>query len=321
MSFRFNHPRFPAAKIFAACILGIAFAGIAPQQLHGRSIEFSEPTIPAFGTNLNSLLSKSELPDVSGLYKPVLPGSSKFPGSLKPLPVARPRAVSPGAKNWALMSPDEMMQNIIQRDILKSPQTERGNGLDLSSPTDSYNSLLRRDTATNQFEKFNWRGSSRDTNRFDNNSDVFREYDPYGSSNKRNWLNKSQDSLSSSGKSESFWDVLKKPDYNSPEALQARKAQAERVDAFKKLLEPSVPAPTTVAVNPLPQSSSSLGALGIGTDPASSYSPAAAPAVFLGGPNTPAPPKVPVAPGQAPLPTYTPPPKPKPAFASPSRRF
>src|ERR1051325_10242258 len=302
MSFSFNYPKRPAFKAFAACCLGFALTGAASQRSLGGSIEFSDPTAPVIGTNLSLLLQKSELPEANNSSRTL--GGSKLPNSsLRPIPQSR--VVSPGSKNWVLMSPDEMMQSIIQRDILKTPQG--ANGPEISSAMASFN--FRRDSGTNQFGASGWGGNFGDTNRL-SKPDVFKEYDPFGSPYKRNSQNAQnslQDWLWTSRKSESVWDFFRKPDDDSPEAVQARKAQVERIEAFKKLLAPSAIASPAVAAVTAPQPSTGFPGLnGFGTDPANSFNPAAAPVAILTGPSIPTPPKTPIAPGQSPLPAYTP---------------
>ena len=310
----FNHG---AAKRVA--LIGVfAIAGSLEPRMLARPIEFSEPSNPTVTTNVSGLGAKPPtFPQITGSSRPSQSGGN-FSQSLNPLP-PRPNVPNPRnadrMKNWTLMTPDEMMQNMLERDGLKLPDPKK-DAPDLDPSASLENLYLHRmsqkDRATNSFGAFALSG---ETNRSGYQSGAFDSYDPFGANSRK----RSEENSFGAEKSSPLMDFFKSVDDQSPEALRAKKIEEDRLDAFRKtLVSPTVSAP------PLDSPASRLPAYGgLSASSDTLNSPPGVPNLSpLPTPSAPKIPQAPAAPGQSSLTPYTAPIKPKAVgFSAPQRTF
>jgi hypothetical protein len=321
MSFSLKNPKGATMRIFAGICVVLGLGFLAEFAAQGRSIEFSEPEGSLTATNLNSLAPNPSIVDPYNVGQKSLLGTQKLPGnSMRPLPP--PRVVRSGssanrngstAKSWAIMTPDEMMQSLVERDVFKMPRSDSG-----ENGSDSSYQIFRHNSVTNRFDSSDSLRGGSDTNRFGSESDFLRSYDPFGSQERRNLQGNSRNSSVFGDKPDSTWDFFKRTDDNSPEAIKERKAQVDRVDAFKKMLDTTASVSTPKSA--IPQPSFGFGTPAMNSSLFNPGSPSSVP--VLAAPTAPTAPTAPLAPGQSPVVTYTPLPKPKATgFEIQKRRF
>jgi len=316
------------------CCLGTGGVFDSAQgQMQGRPIEFSEPTSSTLATNVSGLGAKiSEMQNIQDrLARPNgfnLEG--RQPNSLRPLP---PRGASYSQqrrdsrdKNWVQMSPDEMIQSMMGRNIYKLPDssaTEPGG----SSLEQLYLQASRDSVPTNRMGTFDL-GRSRETSPLGNASEDWNPFSAYPG--RRLAPDTARDAGGTSGKPLGLADFLRRGEDSSPEALRQQKAQMDRLEEFRRSLDIQTPAIAPSFSSP---SDRSPGIARIGSDPsalpgASVRSPAgqAGQGVnpLFAPPTARLAPTAPLAPGQSSLtPSPSPmPSKPKPVlFSAPQRTF
>lgn len=245
MSVRFNISSGGCARFVLLCSLGIS--GLAVSPLAGRPIEFSEPSKSALTADVSGLGVKPlDLPSVEDRvftphsYKSSPAGDYNMRPStaMRRVPVQnnRPPGLFDQPKNWTQMTPDEMMQSLMERDTLKLPSYgANGKSSEAWSLKNRYN--LQTPASKNDL-----RNNARATNRLDaaamNANDPFASY--YGRRN-------SPDNLPAAGanvgRPQNWSYLLHGNEESSPGALRERKAQADRQDDFRRTLnlQPSEP--------------------------------------------------------------------------------
>lgn len=315
-----RHSLKTCSRLAAVVCLALAILAEGAWSVAARPIEFSEPT-EATATNLNTLATKSAMPDPYTFNKPNGFSADAYRPSLKPMPARRFVPLNAGeSQPNSLPTVDEMTQTFIERDFLKTPRSD-------SNPNDpgAYSQIYRRDAMTNRMNFDLWKGGGQ-TNLFDASSDVLRSYDPFGAYARGtgNMLDHGTTPAQQVGQPDSAWSVFGKPQDLSPADIQERRAQMERVEEFRKLLAtPIVPATAAARQRPV-AGIPSLPNVNVAENPLhrdNTFNPAGAPS-FAPMLNIPAAPIAPTAPGQAAIPTYTRPPAPKPTgFDAPMRKF
>jgi hypothetical protein len=329
MSFSFKIFRRTAARV--ALLFCVGTSGLVSLQSHGRPIEFSEPT----GTNLTA--------NVSGLGTKTtgLPGaqesifSHSFNTPIDTPSNLRPLAPLPGSvtirnnnrgdreKNWMLMTPDEMMQSLINRDVYKQPRfgTSAYDLQQAISRNRYYPQTSRQNSRTNQFGAYDFRSLSSETNQWGNASDSFTLNDPFAAyASKRPSRGGQPGSDLNASTTFSLSDLFKSSD-DKPNAFGDRKALANHLEEFKKNLDSQTPGANHGLLNAAP------GDNGFGkfSDPlpGSSFSSVPEkPKSALTPPGVRLAPTAPAGPDQV-SPTLSPssaPPKPKPVLPSPPQR-
>jgi hypothetical protein len=337
MSFSFKIVRRGVARLVLVFCLGIA--GRAGLPAHGRPIEFSQPTGPNVNTNVSELGAKSPgLPSLEdSAFKPNSfhstigePNSMKPPTPLPGSPIIRANTRLDRNKNWGIMTSDEMMQSLIVRNVYKQPRSgAEANDLGPAASVESYSlQMFRQNSLTNRLRAYDFRGGSRETNRWDNAYDALNSADPFGAQAGRRILPGGPlSSDSNSGRPFSLSDFFRGGDDLSPDAIRERKALADHLDEFRRLLDPQTPGANVGAMNPA-TGSSGVGGLGNSSAqrPGGSFSslPEKINSVFVppGVPVAPVAPVAPLAPGQtSPTPSpNTEPSKPKSQIVAPLRR-
>jgi hypothetical protein len=322
MRFSFKISKCAATK--SVVLLGIfALFFTTQSSLRARPIEFSEPSNPTLATNVNSLATKpSLLPDIIGNSRSS-PMNQNFSQSLAPLPA---QAVVPSRdaqrlKNWSLMTPDEMMRDMLERDGLKVPGAkDTDDDLDPSASMENLylHRMAQRNRNTNSFGAFDARGRFGRTNDWGNSSDGFDGYDPFQSNAGKN----PDDNSAAAKRRSALFDFFKSRDVETPESLREKKAEEDQLDAFRKMI-----APPTVTANPSfssPSASARPGGYGNLSLPSSTFNstPGVPTLSPMPTPSAPTVPMAPAAPGQTSLTPYTAPSKPKPVgFSAPQRTF
>jgi len=305
--------------------LGIGgFLDLGKSALPARPIEFSEPADTTVSTNVGAWNGQSTgLRLEEDQFKPnVLNLSRRLPNSLRPLPpnsVRMPNRTTQ-EKNWMMMSPDEMMQSMIQKDILKLPHPSVGELNPSASVDQIYRQMFQNKSATNRFGAAEARGGSGETNLWGSTSQNWNSSDPFAviANRRPETLNEKLHD----GRAEGWSGLFKSGEDMSPNAIRERKAQAEQMSEYKKFLgyqtpgansafpDPSEAGRSGNALTPLPENSFSSLPVKIVTP--------------LTLPSAPVAPLAPFAPGQSSLTpaTYSPPPKPKSLiFTAPQRKF
>jgi hypothetical protein len=337
MSVSFNIFKREAVRVDRLLCLGAVV--LACLQSQGRPIEFSEPT----GTNLTANVSElgtkpSRLPETErGIFKSDTFNSAIDSDSIKPLKPLRGSATlrnggrQDQGKNWMLMTPEETMQSLIDRDAYKQSRSgASAYGLWPATSLERYHlQTSRQNSATNRLGAYDFPGRSRETNRWDNASGASTLNDPFAAYGGRRPLPGGP--LSSdlnATRPYSLSDLLRSGDDMSSDAISGRKALADHMEEFKKSLDPQIPAANHRVLNP----TSGNGGLGNSSDPlpGSSFSslPEKVKSAFA-PPSVRLAPTAPLAPGQTPpdQTSLTPSPnsapsKPKSVISSaPQRRF
>jgi hypothetical protein len=313
MSFSFKIVRCSAARVVLLFCLGIS--GLAGLPAHGRPIEFSEPTDPKVTTSVNELGSKSSsLPSLEdSAFKPN-PFNSTIggPNGMKPLaplpgsPIMRANSRLDRKKNWGLMTSDEMMQSLIVRNVYKQPRFGAGaNDLGPGASVESYSlQMSRQNSLTNRLTAYDFRGGSRETNRWDNASDALNSDDPFAAqAGRRASPGSPLSSDLNAGRPSNLSDLFRAGDDMSPDAIRERKALADHLDEFRRLLDSQTPGANPGAMNPA-TGTPGMGGLGNSSvsRPGSSFSslPEKINSVFT-PPSVPVAPGAPLAPGQTSL--------------------
>ena len=317
------------ARIVLLSCLGISgFFGLVQPSLLGRPIEFSEPTGPTVSTNADTWAGQSTtgLKLESEQFKPnTLDLSRRTPNSLRPLPPtsARLRNRANPEKNWTQMSPDEMMQSMMHKDMLKLTPSGAGAGeLNASSSVeDYYLHMLQNKTATNRLGAADSGGHSGETNLWDNSSGDLKASDPFAAITGRRSDNFLNENLGG-GRADGWPGLLKSGEDMSPDAIRERKAQADQFEDYKRTFGFQAP-----GANPVPPEPAGAVRTANVLAPLAGSSFSSLPAKAIGSftvPSAPLAPAAPFAPGQsslAPAP-YTAPAKPKSLiFSAPQRKF
>ena len=336
MSISFNICRRGAARLVLLFCLGIS--GTADLQAQGRAIEFSEPTDPKVTTSVNALGAKSSrLPNLEDpAFKlnffnlPAGAGNEMKP--LAPLPGSanlRAKSRPDRKKNWGVMTADEMMQDLIVRNVYK--QTRSGAGaydLGPGASVESYSlEMSRRNSLTNRWGAYAVRSGSTETNRWGYAADAFNADAAFApQAGRRTSPGSPLSSDLNAGRPSSLADFFRVGDERSPEAIRERQALADHLDEFRRLLEVQTSGGNSSAMNPA-TSMPGLGGRGNPSVPlpGSSFSslPEKNSSVFT-PPGAPVAPIAPLAPDQM---NATPLPDPKPAkpksqiMSSPQRKF
>jgi hypothetical protein len=333
MSFSFKIVRPGVARWVLLSSLGIG--GLAGLPARGRPIEFSEPTDPKATTSVNELgLKSSSLPSLEDNTFTPNPFKSNFgdANNVKPLapmygsPNVRP---NPRKKNSGLMTSDEMIQSLIVRNGYKQPRFgAAANDLGPGASVESYSmQMSRQNSLTNQLGAYNFRGGSRETNRWDNAADALNSDNPFAAQAGRRTSPGSLLSLdSNASRPSSLSDLFRGGDDMSPDAIRERKALADHLDEFRRLLDSQTTAANPGVMNPA-AGTSGMDAQGNSSvsRPGSSFSslPEKINSVFT-PPSVPVAPGAPLAPGQTSL-SLSPNPEPsKPKsqiISSPRRKF
>lgn len=334
MSFSLKIVRRSAARVVLLFCLGISGLGGLPAR--GRPIEFSEPTDPKVTTSVNELGSKSSsLPSIEDrAFKPNSFNSPiGKPNDMKPLAPLhgsvnmRANSRLDRKKNWGIMTSDEMMQSLIMRNVYKQPRLGAvANDLGPGASVESYSlEMSRRNSLTNRLGAYDFRGGSRETNRWGNASDALNSDDPFAAqAGRRTSPGSPLNSDLNAGRSSSLSDLFRGGDDMSPDAIRERKALADHLDEFRRLLDAQTSGANSGAMNPATRATG-MGGKGNSSAPwpGSSFSslPEKNNSVFT-PPGVPLAPDAPLAPGQTSLTPspYPTPSKPKAQVVSPPRR-
>ncbi len=316
------------ARFFLLCCLGAG--GLAEFPAPARPIEFSEPGVSNLTVNVSGLGGKpAELPDVGErVFRPhnydatqgIVSGIKLQAGS--PAAVFRANNRAPGLfdrdKNWLLQTPQDMLQNMMEKDAVKLPVYEAVNKpLNTASVWDPYSlQSSRRNSATKSEAR------SGVTNRLDGGA-VRQANDPFAAfSGHRS----SPDVLTAldinASRPHGVADWLHTGNDSLAENRRDQMDIANQLEIFKKNQGYQMPADTAGWVNPAapPRRDNAFV-----SDVEKSLRPPGGVAVNLFAPPTaPVAPSAPLAPGQTSLTPapYAPPVKPKPLdFSAPRRVF
>jgi hypothetical protein len=259
MSSSFKIFRRTAARV--VLLLCAWSSGLASLQSHGRPIEFSEPT----GTNLTANVSElgnktTKLPGAEGSifsahsFNTPIDTPSKL-RLLAPLPgsaTIQNNSRREREKNWMLMSPDEMMQSLVNREVYKQPRFG-ASAYDLQQTTsrDRYSlQTSHQNSRTNQLGAYDFRGLSSETNRWSNASDTFSFNDPLAAyAGKRPSRGQLGSDLNANG-AYSLSDLFKSGEDRASDALGDRKALADHLEQFRKSADSQTPGANQGLLNP-----------------------------------------------------------------------
>jgi hypothetical protein len=317
-----------AAGVVLLFCLGLS--GTGDLRAQGRPIEFSEPTGPkASAGAYEPAIKSSNLPTLED--RALKPNSYSSPigapNEMKPL---APMSVNPNPRannknSRRLTASEEMMQNLIGRDVYKQPRPG-GSTKDFGpgASADRYSMESRRNSLTNRLGAYDSRSGSAETNRWGdglNAADAFAT--PSGSRMSPGGPLSSDLSI---GRPSSLSDLFRTRDDQSPEAIRERRALANQLDEFKRLLDIPTVGGSSRPMNPGTRTTS-VGGSGnsLGPRPGSSFSsvPEKVNSVFT-PPTAPTAPGAPLSPDQMNAPPKPQPKPPKPTeqdIASPRRKF
>lgn len=232
---------------FVACWLGIFCFGAG--QIHARPIEFSDPTGSTISTNVNHLGDKSHdsLAAQNSLFgrPPLFGGRPDSAQSLQPIPVlssAPPRLLnaSNGEKDWARMSPQEMVQTMMEHDMRKAAfGASDANDPALNSPMDKfYLSILEPKGKTTRTGAFLSPGETNSAT-----GDKSFANDPFGSYGSHRSLTGSPvNSIGGAGNSYSLADIFKSGGDLSSDSMSEQRARLDQIEAFKRSMDATTPA-------------------------------------------------------------------------------